>query len=211
MGDGGLDSFAPGSPLTIAHFFLTSHDRCFTPSSLAIHPSGKFLYLDCPGDDISTTITAGSGSGRATNAGRAFAIQAYQVEPSSGTFTLLETLDCCETQAVLNGVLIQPQGNFLLALTEGVSVFSIDQSSGTLTQVPGSPFAVTSGDFSAQLFPRTFTIDKGGSFVYTVRGSDLTVDSLSLNASTGALTQLPGTTRSLGTGNSQFSMQIAQP
>jgi 6-phosphogluconolactonase (cycloisomerase 2 family) len=211
MGDGGLDSFAPGSPLTIAHFFLTSHDRCFTPSSLAVHPSGKFLYLDCPGDDISTTITAGSGSGRATNAGRAFAIQAYQVEPSSGTFTLLETLDCCETQAVLNGVLIQPQGSFLLALTEGVSVFSIDQSSGTLTQVPGSPFAVTSGDFSAQLFPRTGTLDKTGTFVYVVRGSDLTVAAFSLNASTGALTQLPGTTISLGSGNSQFSMQVAQP
>jgi 6-phosphogluconolactonase (cycloisomerase 2 family) len=123
----------------------------------------------------------------------------------------VETFDCCETLAILNGVLMQPQGNFLLALTEGVSVFAIDQNSGILTQVPGSPFAVASGTFSAQLFPRTFAIDRGGSFVYTVRGSDLTVASLSLNASTGALTGLPGTTRSLGTGDSQFSMQIAQP
>jgi len=208
MGDGGLDAFAPGSPLTIAHFFLTSHDRCFTPSSLAIHPSGKFLYLDCPGDDVATPLTGGSGT---VNSGRAFAIQAYQVDPNGGTFTLLETFDCCETLAILNGVLMQPQGNFLLALTQGVSVFSINQNTGFLTQVAGSPFALASGDFSTQLFPQMFTIDRTGSFVYIVRGSDLTVASFSLNASTGALTELPGTTASLGNGDTRFSMQVAQP
>jgi hypothetical protein len=205
--DGSLGTFAAGSPLKIADFFLSSHDRCFTPNSLAVHPSGSFLYLDCPGDDITTTVTAGSGPGRTTT-GRVFGIQAYRV--SGGIFTLLETLDCCEARAVLNGVKMVPTGQFLLALTEGISVFAINQSSGLITEVAGSPFFPTSGDFTAQTFPRAFATDATGAFVYVVRGSDLTVVPFSLDASTGALTQLSSPVMPLGAG-SVFSMQLAQP
>jgi 6-phosphogluconolactonase len=205
--DGSLLTFASGSPLKIADFFLTSHDRCITPSSLAIHPSGTFLYLDCPGDDIMTTLTGGSRPGR-TATGRVFGIQAYRVD--GGIFTLLETFDCCETQGVLNGVKMVPKGQFLLALTEGISVFAINQSTGFITEVAGSPFAPTSGAFSAQFFPRAFATDTTGRFIYAVRGSDLTVLAFSLDANTGALTQLTSPVTSLGAGT-VFSMQVAQP
>jgi DNA-binding beta-propeller fold protein YncE len=205
--DASLGIFAPASPLKIADFFLSSHDRCFTPSSLAVHPSGTFLYLDCPGDDIMTLLTAGSGPGRTTN-GRVFAIQAYRVD--GGTFTLLETFDCCERRGVLNGVKMVPTGRFLLALTEGISVFAIDQNTGFLTEVAGSPFAPTSADFGLGFFPRSIATDTTGRFVYAINGSDFTVLAFSLDPNTGALTRLTSPELSLNVGT-VFSMQVAQP
>jgi len=86
-----------------------------------------------------------------------------------------------------------PSGRFLYVVNSGsdnVSAYSIDGSSGTLTPVAGSPFAGTGPS------PRTAALHPNGRFLY-VPGftSTLTSGSIAgfnIDASTGALTSIPG-------------------
>src|SRR4029077_4976990 len=79
-----------------------------------------------------------------------------------------------------------PNGHFLYvgSSTGGVGAFSINQSTGALTTVTGSPFAAGSSTFAA-------IADPSSKFLYVENnsGSEVPLFIFSIDPSTGALTQ----------------------
>jgi 6-phosphogluconolactonase len=116
--------------------------------SVVLHPSAKFLYVANPGqgeDDISLFDIA-----------------------SNGTLTEVPPRTAIGVNASQPQLLVMdPAGGFLYvanALSNNISVFSIDSSSGALTQIVGSPFPIGLTPLSMQVTP-------SGSFLYvTVAG-----------------------------------------
>src|SRR6202166_2195954 len=114
--------------------------------SLALHPSGKFLY--------------------AANAGQAGSaesdISLFSIA-SNGVLTEVFPRTTVAPDASLPHLLLMdPAGAFLYVGNAGsnnISVFSIDSGSGALTQVAGSPFAINAPLLNMQLTP-------SGNFLY---------------------------------------------
>jgi 6-phosphogluconolactonase (cycloisomerase 2 family) len=128
------------------------------PFGFVAHPNGRFVYVvnDVPGLDVYDR-----------NNGTNTPIQS--VPDNSGGF-----------------IVVDPSGKFLLMHDNGIREFSIDQSSGKLTEMTGSP--LLAGDNSI----RSFDFDPSGHFLVVVRQN--TVTAMTLNAATGALIQAnPGT------------------
>jgi 6-phosphogluconolactonase (cycloisomerase 2 family) len=89
-----------------------------------------------------------------------------------------------------------PAGTFLYAANQAsgnVSGFSINLANGSLTPIPGSPFA-------AGTAPSSVTVDPTGGFLYVANNGSNNVSAYSINSSTGALVQLPNSPYSAGTG-----------
>jgi 6-phosphogluconolactonase len=111
--------------------------------SLVLHPSGKFLYVANPGqgeNDISLFSIQGNGT-------------LIEVPPRVSVAPL---------GSLPQLLVMDPAGSFLYvanALSNNISVFSIDSGSGALTQVTGSPFLVGATPLAMQVTP-------SGSFLY---------------------------------------------
>jgi 6-phosphogluconolactonase len=110
-------------------------------SSLVLHPSGKFLYVSNPGvngqneNDISLFTIA-------TDGALTEVFPRTTVAPNATLPTLLA---------------MDPAGAFLYVANSGsknISVFSIDASTGALTQVNGSPFFIGVVAHNMQLTPK---------------------------------------------------------
>jgi 6-phosphogluconolactonase len=139
--------------------------------SLVIHPSGKFMYVANPGqgeDDISLFDIASNGT-------------LTEVPPRASVAPLASYPELLVMDAA---------GNYLYVANESdnVSVFSIDSSTGALTQVPGSPFSV------GGLTPLNMQLTPSGNFLYVSaaggqEGSLGSIIAFSVNA--GALQLLP--------------------
>jgi 6-phosphogluconolactonase (cycloisomerase 2 family) len=116
--------------------------------SLALHPSGKFLYTANPAqneNDISLFTIASNGV-------LTEVFPRTSVAPSASQPQLL---------------LMDPAGGFLYVANTGsnnVSVFSIDSGSGALTQIAGSPFSIGVAPLNMQLTP-------SGNFLYVSAAS----------------------------------------
>lgn len=85
-----------------------------------------------------------------------------------------------------NNIIKQPK--FLLVPNSGagsISVFTIDATSGVLTQIPGSPFSSPTLNG-----PRFISVHPSGLFVYVANGSNASVAGFSINSTTGGLTSL---------------------
>jgi 6-phosphogluconolactonase (cycloisomerase 2 family) len=67
----------------------------------------------------------------------------------------------------------------------GISVFSIDASSGVLTQIAGSPFTTGSE-------PIRVVADPSGKFLFTANQQDKNVSCFSIDGTSGALTPVSG-------------------
>jgi 6-phosphogluconolactonase len=142
----------PGSPFTAEQI----------PYAVAVDPTGGFAYVaNFNSSTISVfKIDQCSGSLWAST----------QSVPTGGTNPLALTLD--------------PQGRFLYVDNTGsndVSAFAVG-SNGTLTAVPGSPFA--SGDSTGGV-----AVDLSGSFVYVAQGFEVLGYSIGMG---GVLTPLAG-------------------
>ena len=132
--------------------------------SLAVHPSGKFLYGSFP---VVNSIVA------------------WSINISTGALTV----NPASPFATGNGtsmLLVAPNGNFLYALNGNdntVSGFSIDANGGALTAVNGAPFPVNAGT-------GYLVIDPSGQFMYSSNGSINfnTITGFNINASTGGVT-----------------------
>jgi 6-phosphogluconolactonase len=107
---------------------------------VVLHPSGKFLYVANPGtagaseDDISLFTIASNGS-------------LSEVPPRTSVGP---------NASQPNILAMDPAGGFLYVANTGsnnISVFSIDASSGVLSQVAGSPFSVGLPILNMQLAP----------------------------------------------------------
>jgi 6-phosphogluconolactonase len=119
------------------------------PTSLVLHPSGKFLYVSNAGqneDDISL-FTIDSKTGIPTEV-----FPRTSVAPNGSQPTLLA---------------MDPGGGFLYVLnnlSNNISVFSIDSTKGTLAQVTNSPFTLGLSPLSMKLTP-------SGKFLYVTSAS----------------------------------------
>jgi len=137
---------------------------------------GKYLYVTAANLGTQVTVFAIGSTGALTPVvGSPFSISIAQLEG-------------------------EPTGKFLFGVTgnganNGVGtdshiyVFSIDQTTGAITPVTGSPFATT-------LIPASLTVHPSGKFVYTfngsVTGATPGTEGYQINATTGALTPVVG-------------------
>ena len=194
--------------------FLTELLRVATPgnpTSVAVHPSGKFAY-------VTTAGTPG--------------VSAFSINSGTGALTLLSSLPM-PPGTNPQGAVVDASGKFLFVANQGVgnvSVFSIDASTGALSPVPGSPFAAPQGPNKVVVHPNgkfafvsavgasqiaAFNIgadgaltpaagspfparnnlfwmamDPAGKFLFAVERQDNAVLVYSIDATTGALTQV---------------------
>jgi 6-phosphogluconolactonase (cycloisomerase 2 family) len=131
------------------------------PTSIAAHPTGRFLYAAQQGAD---------------------SLASYSINPSDGSLLLSDTLTTADTPSSLT---LHPTGNFLYATqagTDGIVAFSIDQATGIPTQT-GSPIAT--GDE-----PVAAAISTSGRFAFVANRSSNSVSTYSINLTTGALTSI---------------------
>jgi 6-phosphogluconolactonase len=211
-GNGALSAIA-GSPFATAP----------NPITLAVAPSGKFLYVLNANLQSVFAYTIASGvlqqvAGLAVQVGNGalaitvdpagtFAyvanatdstVSVLSINPNTGALTLLGTF-ATGTQPVAVTVL----GQFLYVANLGsssISVFTVTPVTGALTQVTGSPFATT----GAPLFE---VIDPNGLFLYTGSQSSSTISALSIDSTTGILTT---TSESASTSVAPSSMSVTK-
>src|SRR5579864_4660604 len=164
---GALNS-VPGSP------FATSTNE-FSPGSTpwaeAIDPSGKFLYVGAvSGYIVAYTIDLNTGALTMVT-GSPFAAGPHPVYSSD-----------------FRSVAVDPSGKFLYAVDLGFDnmlVYMVNGTTGALTEVSGSPFAVGPHPF-------TVTIDPLGRFVYVTDPHEGNVWGYTTDGTTGALTPIAG-------------------
>ncbi len=166
----------PGSPFATVNWAQT----------LAVDPQGKFLYVSSSPETSTASVSQVD----------AFSISADgALTPVPGTpFTEPNSQFCA------NGawdMAIHPSGNFLLLpnLCEGTVIYRIDRASGTLTLVPGSPFAPPGPGFAATGDVQSIAMDPQGTYFwvtdsYCHSGCSMATDTWKLDASTGVATYL---------------------
>ncbi|MCU1311061.1 MAG: 6-phosphogluconolactonase, cycloisomerase 2 family [Candidatus Angelobacter sp.] len=147
------------------------------PNAIVADTSGKFLYVANSGSDDITAFSIDATTGSLT------VIGSPVVTTSSGT------------AAPPVGLATHPNGKFLYAALDsaGVSVFSINATTGALTFVNTVP--AQSGTH-----PQSITVEKTGKFAYVVDGVSA-IDEYSIDSTTGNLTLLasPNSTVAAGT------------
>jgi 6-phosphogluconolactonase (cycloisomerase 2 family) len=153
-----------------------------TPQPVTLHPTGLFAYV----------ANAGSHN-----------ISAYSVNASTGVLTRITNPDPLAPDPNFfsagtspQRVTIDPTGRFAFVANSGssnVSVYVIEQITGELTQVAGSPFA-------AGTQPQRVTADPTGKFVFVPNAGSNNVSAYRLNATTGFLTPVTGSPFAAGTG-----------
>jgi 6-phosphogluconolactonase (cycloisomerase 2 family) len=98
----------------------------------------------------------------------------------------------------LAGIVVNDGNTYLYAANEGsdnVSAYTVNSSSGALTAVTGSPFATGSGPIGVSC------VQKGreGPYLYATNSGSNNVSGYSIDASSGALTQVKGSPFSAAT------------
>ena len=147
-----------------------------TPIFVAVDPTGKFAYV------------ANLYGGR---------ISGYTINATTGALTAIPGSPFA-TAGAPQSLAVDPTGKFVYVAdinTNDVSAYTINATTGALTAVPGSPFPAGSG-------PASVAVDPTGKFAYVANsghwynsncvdnGSD--VSGYTINATTGALTAIPG-------------------
>jgi 6-phosphogluconolactonase (cycloisomerase 2 family) len=138
------------------------------PHSAAVHPLGKFIYVADGGNHVS----------------------AFTIDTATGALTVMAGSPF-EVEYNTRSVAVDPSGKFayvtmsLYPDSNGISAFTIDPSSGALTEVAGSPFAALDD-------PMSITIDPSGKFAYVANNYSDNVSAFTIDAATGALAEVPG-------------------
>jgi 6-phosphogluconolactonase (cycloisomerase 2 family) len=137
------------------------------PTAIQAHPGGHFIYV---GSDDSKSWTPNM-------------VTAYRVDPATDGLTAVGA--STTGGAGLLAMRIDPSGRFLYtanALSDDVSVFSIDPCSGALSKV-GTNFE--------SAFPVSLAIDPAGEFLYVAAGgSDPSIQTFAIDPSSGALEKI---------------------
>jgi 6-phosphogluconolactonase (cycloisomerase 2 family) len=92
-------------------------------------------------------------------------------------------------------VTVDPSGRFAYVTIggpDGVAAYTIDQGSGALTAVAGSPFAAGTG-------PEHVAADPAGNFLYVSNAGSDNVSGYAINQTSGALTTVPHSPFAAGT------------
>ncbi|MBY0452533.1 MAG: lactonase family protein, partial [Bdellovibrionaceae bacterium] len=139
------------------------------PNGLFFHPSGNFLYV--------TNQTGNS-------------VSAFSVAADGTLTTVSGSPFGAGTASTLNGVVVDPSGLYLYAASMGgaggVVGYSIDQTTGALTLLPGSPYKNTNGGFANT--GDGITIHQNGQWLYMGLVGQKRVAAYSIDAATGVLT-----------------------
>ncbi len=142
------------------------------PREAVVCPSGGFLYVANGG----------------TNG-----VSGYKIDLTSGTLTPVPGSPFAGG-AGPRGIAIVPSGQFVYTANRNdnnISGYKVSNPTGALTQVPGSPFAIVTGD-EAQPGPQKLTVDPTGRFLYVTNHLIGNIAGFTIDATTGALTQISG-------------------
>jgi 6-phosphogluconolactonase len=189
IGQAGALSAVNGSP------FLLPNDPPYSNlnnvDSLAMHPSGQFLYApDPPANEVI----------------------AFGVDSTTGVLTPIAGSPFpAGTQP--EQVVVTPSGQFLYvsdddtsASAGGIWGFTINSSSGALTTIAGSPFPTFN-----ELNPDGLVIHPSGKFLYSAIPYGNSVEAFSIDPTSGTLTEMPGSPFALGgAGAFPVAFSIAQ-
>jgi 6-phosphogluconolactonase len=155
-----------GSPYAIANTPTATH--------LAVHPSGRFLYV--------------------VNAFGVDSIYGWSIDRSTGRLTPIEG-EPWRTGTNPAELVFDADGRFAYLVnrdSNNIFVYDVDPTTGALTRQSTMPVAAG---------PASFTIAPSGEFAYVVSGSDSASGSLhvfSIDAASGALNTLRGSPYALG-------------
>src|SRR5581483_6774217 len=157
---------SPGSPYNVGR----------TATAVAVHPSGKFVYVtrdnDAAGDGIAAFSVNANGSLSAVP-GSPFSTQ---INPSS--------------------LMVDSKGKYLYVADNSydgyIDAFSINEVNGALTPLSGSPYLVTSAKGCSGSFPSDIVEDAASGHLYTADSFDNAISGFAMAANTGTLTQIPG-------------------
>lgn len=146
------------------------------PNGLYFHPSGQFLLVtNQSSHNVSVLAVASDGT----------------LNPVAGSpFSINHTTTIATSS--INGIVIDPAGQFVYVAamqgTGGVVGFSMDQASGKLTLLPGSPFINTDGGISNT--GDGITIHPNGQWLYMGLVGQKRMAAYRVNQMTGELTGL---------------------
>ncbi len=134
------------------------------PADSLITPSGKYLYVASLSDRN---------------------VSAYALNATTGVPT---HLGYYPVPIAARALVMDPRGKFLYVSDYNSLVrgFQIDDGTGALTPIPGSPFATGGGA------PSLGVIDSGGKFLYVTNVGSNNISAYRIEPTTGTLTTLPG-------------------
>jgi 6-phosphogluconolactonase (cycloisomerase 2 family) len=163
---GGFTQTYSSSAVTLPNCQISSDMAGLTPG-LVIGPNDDYVYASCG--------TAG--------------IYVLSLNSNSGALAEIGNVAPAKSGAADSGLAIatNSSGSYLLAaetVTNGVRVFSIDSTSGQVTQVSGSPFSTGSG-------PDAVLVDSTDAYVYVANRAGGNISGFTLG-STGNLTAISG-------------------
>jgi 6-phosphogluconolactonase (cycloisomerase 2 family) len=140
------------------------------PWSLAVHPSGKFVYVANEGGFTPTSVSM------------------YAIDANTGVLGLIGTVAVFGRAAA---VAVDPSGKFAYVADGGqssngakgtnVAMYSIDATTGVLTSI---------GTAAAGLSPSSIAIHPSGKFVYVVNNDSNDISTYTLNLTTGNLASI---------------------
>jgi uncharacterized protein YjdB len=150
---------ATSGALTLAGQVATG----LNPDAVILDPLGKFLFVpNSNGQSVSV----------------------YSVDPNTGVPTVVPGSPFGTGQIPV-AVSVHPSGNFAYVVNQAsnsVSAFTVD-SSGVLSPIPGSPFAIPNGSG-----PAAASLDPLGKWLYVVNQSTNNVSFFAIDSASGALT-----------------------
>jgi 6-phosphogluconolactonase (cycloisomerase 2 family) len=147
------------------------------PNAVVVDPMGRFAY-----------------AGNSAENGGTPSVSAYTIDSNTGTLTPVLGSPYPTGQPPSScGMTVDPRGKFLyiaqcMPASYGYSVvtaYNINQSTGALTPVPGSPYQLAIGASSV-------TTDPLGKFLFVAHTISCDVPTYSIDANTGALTPVAG-------------------
>jgi YVTN family beta-propeller protein len=179
------------------------------PWSIAVHPSGKFVYvaneggtgvsmfaIDITTGDLTPTgaiATAGRALsvavdptgkfayvGAGSDSGSAGNVSIYAINATTGVLTSIGTIAAGTAPVVA----VDPTGKFVYASNSGsndVSMYAIDTTTGALTSI---------GTISAGSTPTSIAVHPSGNFAYVTNSSSNDVSMYTIDGATGALTSI---------------------
>ncbi len=143
-----------------------------SPNGLFFHPTGKYLYV--------TNQTGNSVSG-------------FSVDSAGGLTALAGSPFATTGATTINGLVVSANGKFLYAAamggTGGVAGFSINELTGILTVIPGSPFMNTLGGVTTNTGDG-ISIHPNGNWLYMGLVGIRKIGAWSINQTTGVLTAI---------------------
>jgi 6-phosphogluconolactonase (cycloisomerase 2 family) len=194
---------------------------------IAIAPSGKFVYTANVNANTVSFYGVDATSGALTLAGQVVtgpnpgavildplgkfllvpnkngqSVSVYSIDPNTGVPTVVPGSPFATGQ-IPDAVSVHPSLNFAYVVNQAsnsISAFTVD-SSGALSPIPGSPFAIPDGSG-----PAAASVDPLGKWLYIVNQSTNNVSFFAIDSASGALTSQG----SIATGANPISILLTQ-